>query len=459
MKKLKFLGTAVLAASLLFAGCSSPVEEVNPDDTTPPEVETPETPVNPENPGNPENPEGGKEENKDAFTVTFTDETNKSEFVNGVYTVTLATAHAAGDEWGNQIFIKNPNAKAGAQKGDIVKATVTATADKDISTFFFKNQYNGGNYTGHDTSKALAANTETVFQVIGKVTDDYDDSSSFVIAIRGNEADTTLTLKDVKSEVITGYQIESITLLPATSTIKTGESITFKVVDQYGIEIPEAVIEVVTEGVSSTLSGMVLTGADADETIEVKATYNDFTATSTITVEKIAAATKSWGLDLTENNTSIGVLPVVNVASWGGADTAPAVEEFANRKAVKFTIPAAYAWIGAAWQGNPDTDKIDVSGYSTLTITYNDSAFAEDSGLTDYNVKVAGGKEVPLKGTVSDADADGWKTITVNLSDYANAGVTLSSVTCINFCDWKAGSANPGAGALYIAEVSFNPAE
>lgn len=36
MKKIKFLGTAILAASLLFAGCSSPVEdESNPNDTTP----------------------------------------------------------------------------------------------------------------------------------------------------------------------------------------------------------------------------------------------------------------------------------------------------------------------------------------------------------------------------------------------------------------------------------------
>ena len=41
MKKLKFLGTAVLAASLLFAGCSSPVEE----EVDPTVVETPETPT------------------------------------------------------------------------------------------------------------------------------------------------------------------------------------------------------------------------------------------------------------------------------------------------------------------------------------------------------------------------------------------------------------------------------
>ena len=163
---------------------------------------------------------------------------------------------------------------------------------------------------------------------------------------------------------------------------------------------------------------------------------------------------------MTDSATSIGVLPLVNVASWGGANTAPVVEEYAGRKAIKFTIPDAYPWIGAAWQNNPTEDTVDVSGYATVTITYNDKAFAEGEALTDYNLKMlGGGKEVPLKGNVSEADANGWKTITISLSDYADAGVSLSAIGCINFCDWKAGDKAPGAGALYIAEVSFNPAE
>jgi len=43
MKKLKFLGTAVLAASLLFAGCSSPEIEPNPGKSGPDPVEDPDT--------------------------------------------------------------------------------------------------------------------------------------------------------------------------------------------------------------------------------------------------------------------------------------------------------------------------------------------------------------------------------------------------------------------------------
>ena len=170
------------------------------------------------------------------------------------------------------------------------------------------------------------------------------------------------------------------------------------VLDQYGFEIPEATVEIVSDS-SSTIAGKVLTAASVDEVVSVKASYESFEATATITVERIAAATESWGLDLTNDVTTIGVLPLVNVIAWDGADTAPVVEEFAGRKAIKFTIPANYGWIGAAWQGDPAVNKIDVSGYSTITIKFNDSEFAEGQSLTDYNVKLKGGEEKPMSET------------------------------------------------------------
>ena len=516
MKKIKFLGAVVLAASLIFAGCANGSDdEAEPTSAAP--VETPANGENSgsgentgsetnsgtntgseensgagqnagsgentgstgntgntgsdnsssgsnsgssesgENPGsNTENGSGSVDEDDEEYTLEFSDAANSSICENGVYIVSVANANDS--EWGNQIFIKNPNAAAGIAAGDKIHTTITLEADKDIGVMFVKNQFNGGSYSGIDTQKALPANTATVFDIYGTVAADYDDSSSIVLALRGNAADTELKISAINVEKLGNYAVESIAVSPASKTIKEGETITFKVLDQYGFEIPEATVEIVSDS-SSTIAGKVLTAASVDEVVSVKASYESFEATATITVEKIAAATESWGLDLTNDVTTIGVLPLVNVVAWGGADTAPVVEEFAGRKAIKFTIPANYNWIGAAWQGDPAVNKIDVSGYSTIIIKFNDSEFAEGQSLTDYNVKLKGGEEKPMKGSVSEADADGWKTITISLSDYSNAGVTLSEITCINFCDWKAGDVNPGEGALYISEVSFNPAE
>ena len=519
MKKIKFLGAAILAASLIFAGCANGSDD---DVDSTPDTEkvvdekggegseenggsesgSGEEAGGEENSGEGQNSgsgessgsgdsgssSGGDTEAGDTdggdtgtdngdddnttdnpenvgYPVTFSESSNSYSFADGVYTITLGAAHDASDEWGNQIFITGLNEAAGIANGDKIKTTATVKADKAITTFFFKNQFHeGAPHPGIDTSTSLEADTEKTVDIYGTVYD-YNETSLLVIAIRGNEANTTLTLKDVKVEKLGDYAVTSLAISPASKTIKEGETVTLQAVDQYGFEIPEARFEIVSDS-SSTLSDKVLTGASVDEVVTVKATYGTFEATATITVERISVATESWGLDLTNDATNIGVLPLVNVSVWGGADTAPVVEEFAGRKAIKFTIPATYGWIGAAWQANPQEDKIDVSGYSTITITYNDSEFAEGESLTDYNVKMLGGAEIPLKGTVSDPDEDGWKTITVSLSDYANAGVSLSGVGCINFADWKVGEpiddkgnrANPGAGALYISEVSFNPA-
>ena len=512
MKKIKFLGAALLAASLIFAGCANGSDD---DVDSTPDTEKvvdekggegseenggsesgsgEETGSGEENSGEGQNSgsgessgsgdsgssSGGDTEAGDTdggdtgtdngdddnttdnpenvgYPVTFSESSNSYSFADGVYTITLGAAHDAGDEWGNQIFITGLNEAAGIANGDKIKTTATVKADKAITTFFFKNQFHeGAPHPGIDTSTSLEADTEKTVDIYGTVYD-YNETSLLVIAIRGNEANITLTLKDVKVEKLGDYAVTSLAISPASKTIKEGETVTLQAVDQYGFEIPEARFEIVSDS-SSTLSDKVLTGASVDEVVTVKATYGTFEATATITVERISAATESWGLDLSNDATNIGVLPLKNVAEWGGANTEPVVVEFAGRKAVKYTIPASYDWIGAAWQANPQVDKIDVSGYSTITITYNDSEFAEGESLTDYNIKLLGGVEKPAKGTVSSADANGWKTITIPLSDYVNQGVTLSEIACINFCDWKAGEAKPGAGALYISEVSFNPA-
>ena len=300
MKKIKFLGTAILAASLLLAGCSSPVDDVVEDDDT-------TVTLSPEDDGTTSgggtttgggSTSGGNEVAK-GITVSFSDTNNTVTSADEVYTVNLTNPHDAGDEWGNQIFIKNPNKKAGVKKGDVVKATVTVTADKDITTFFFKNQYNGGNYTGTDTSITLPANTETSVEVVGVVTDDYDDSSSYVIAIRGNEANTTLTIKNIESTVLTGYEVTSVTLAAAPASISSGEESTITLKDQYGIAIANATFVITSDSVSSTLSGNTLTAGDTTESVVVKAIYGDFEKTITIEVSAEKNYAKYWNLETT----------------------------------------------------------------------------------------------------------------------------------------------------------------
>lgn len=301
MKKIKFLGTAILAASLLFAGCSSPVEDVVAEEDTSVTLSPEETGSNSGttnggsstggnsnggstggNNGSGGSSTGGNEVTT-GFTVSFSDTDNTVTSADDVYTVNLTNEHGAADEWGNQIFIKNPNAAAGVKKGDLVKASVTVKADKEITTFFFKNQYNGGNYTGTDTSINLPANTEKVVQVVGTVTDDYDDSSSYVIAIRGNEANTTLTIKDIKSEVLSNYEVTSVSLAAKPTSISAGEKSTLSLNDQYGIAIADATFKITSESVS-TLAGNILTAGDQTESVTVKGTYGNFEDTITIEV-------------------------------------------------------------------------------------------------------------------------------------------------------------------------------
>jgi len=317
MKKIKFLGTAILAASLLFAGCSSPVEDVVAEEDTSVTLSPEETGSSSGttnggsstggnsnggstggNNGSGGSSTGGNEVTT-GFTVSFSDTNNTVTSADEVYTVNLTNEHGAGDEWGNQIFIKNPNKKAGVKKGDVVKATVTVTADKDITTFFFKNQYNGGNYTGTDTSITLPANTETAVEVVGVVTDDYDDSSSYVIAIRGNEANTTLTIKNIESTVLNGYEVTSVTLAAAPASISSGEESTLTLKDQYGIAIANATFVITSDSVSSTLSGNTLTAGDTTESVVVKAIYGDFEKTITIEVSAEKNYAKYWNLETT----------------------------------------------------------------------------------------------------------------------------------------------------------------
>lgn len=174
------------------------VTEPEPTPTTEPEP-TPEPETEPTT--EPETPVVSTE-----YTVGFQNSANSCTYSNGVYTMQIATATAEGAEWQNQIFIANPNSGLGLSAGDTIRATVTAKADKAISAFFFKDEFNKNSYTGIDNTsgdKSIAANVEKTFTISGEVKSDYSDSlSRLVIDLRGNQADTTLILSNIKVEKV-----------------------------------------------------------------------------------------------------------------------------------------------------------------------------------------------------------------------------------------------------------------
>ena len=286
MKKIKFLGAAVLAASLIFAGCSSPAgivpEGIEPIDNNENNNETGEYNNGQNNNGQNNNNTGTP---STSMTVEFLDSSNTSTYANGVYTVTLATPHGAADEWGNQIWILNPNKSSGIAAGDKIHATVTLESSKEITSVLVKDEFNHGSYSGIDTTKNLPANTPTVFDLYGTVADDYDDSARFVLAIRGNEAGTTLKVSGIKVEKIANYSVESINLSASANKAAFGEKITFSATDQYGIKLGGIEYSITTAGAVSTIDGAVLTAGDTPEEITVIAKLGALTSNEvTITV-------------------------------------------------------------------------------------------------------------------------------------------------------------------------------
>lgn len=333
MKKLKFLGTAVLAASLLFAGCSSP--EV--DDPTGGKSNPTPSPA----PAPVDNPD---------YEISFSGDNsngNTYSYADGVYTVSVANANDS--EWGNQIFIKNPNEEAELVAGDKIHATITLEADKEIATMFVKDQFNGGEYTGIDTQKNLPANTATVFDIYGTVSDNYDDSSSFVLALRGNEAETTLKMSNIKVEKLGDYAVTKVTVSAASTSISSGETTTLKAVDQYGFEIADATFEITSENPVATLSGNVVTGGDTAETITVIAKAGEINSEEisiAVTVAKDYA--KYWKPSVTTE----GANPPVDYFSiWADQNWCGSLVALSNMTATETEVSLTQNVTGTCWFG------------------------------------------------------------------------------------------------------------
>ena len=369
MKKLKLFGTVVLAASLLFAGCangSDPTPEV------PPVVEDNNNEDNNGENNNGENQNGDDENNngddqngddennngenqtgeettpsEDAYTITFSDTANSSTYADGVYTITVVNANDS--EWGNQIFIKNPNAVAEIAAGDKIHTTITLESDKDIGTMFVKNQFNGGSYSGIDIQKALPANTATVFDIYGTVANDYDESSSIVLALRGNAADTVLKISAISVEKLSDYAITSVILTAASNSVAAGESTTLTAKDQFGFVIADAEFEITSENPVSAISGNVLTAGDSAEEITVVAKKDEITSdpiTIIITVEKDYA--KYWN---TATITGGDVAPADYFSIWTDQNWCGSFVALSNMSATEDSVSLTQTVTGACWFG------------------------------------------------------------------------------------------------------------
>ena len=333
MKKLKFLGTAVLAASLLFAGCSSPEVDDPTGGKSNPQPSPAPAPV--------DNPD---------YEISFTGDNsdgNTYSYAEGVYTVIVANANDS--EWGNQIFIKDPNKDVELVAGDKIHATITLEADKDITTMLVKDQFNGGEYTGIDTQKKLPANTKTVFDIYGIVSDNYDDSASFVLALRGNAAETTLKMSDIKVEKLGDYAISKVVVSAASASISAGETTALKAVDQYGFEITDATFEISSENPVATISGNIVTGGNTAESITVIAKSGTIVSeaiTITVTVSKDYA--KYWKPSITTE----GANPPVDYFSiWADQNWCGSLVALSDMTATETEVSLTQNVTGACWFG------------------------------------------------------------------------------------------------------------
>ena len=417
MKKLKNL--AVLAGSLfmltssLFVSCAN---DAGDDESAATPIQT--SP----NPGNGTKPVDSVPAGQ--YKIEFSDKSNSYTFKDDVYTVNLVTAHDAGDEWGNQIFIKNPNANAGVAKGDLVHATITVTSDKDITAFFFKNQYNGGEYSGHDTTKALAANTETVFEVAGVVADNYDDSSSYVIAIRGNEANTSLKIKNVKSTVLKDYKVTSVSIEASPASISAGEKTTITLKDQYGIAVKDATYAITSASPAATLSGNVLTAGSVSETVTVKATYGDFEKTVDVEISAEKNYAKYWAPTPANQNGDSAPADYFSIwadQNWCGSYVALSdMTASASGVALTQTVTGSN-WLGTQiWYGVSAASDFSFKVTSTVAggITINDVVYELEAGTArEITLEGVTGKLAIQLGTKDPATQLG--DCTFSISDFS----------------------------------------
>ena len=177
-KAIAMISTLLLLGSGFFVSCAGDDDEDSGSGSTP-------TPKPSPTPGPISGPTPDPTPSGDEYTVEF-QAGGESTYKDGVYTLVVQTATEASATWANQIFIKNPNSKAGIAAGDKIHAKITANADKAINTFFFKDQFNGQSYSGIDVGsklQGLEAGVAKTFDLYGVVAGDYNENSAASLLI------------------------------------------------------------------------------------------------------------------------------------------------------------------------------------------------------------------------------------------------------------------------------------
>ena len=273
----------------------------------------------------------------------------------------------------------------------------------------------------------------------------------------------TLTVKEIyaaSKDDPASKPVTAISITPATANVAAGKTTTFVVKDSNFVDVTANAVFTLSGAAAtgcSVANGVFTAGSTAGEvTVTAKYTVNgsDFTATATVTVI-VAATTKKELFDPTSEGFKVdGILPLINTANWGGTNTNPTAVNVNGVDAVALTVPESgiTGWIGVAWQGS-DNDKISLVGYSSISITVKDE-YGEGKSLTSAKLKIKANTEVAVVPTISEPDANGWRTITASLDQYAS--IDLGAVICIHLADW-ADNSNIG-GKLYVSKVTLNPA-
>ncbi len=315
MKKLKFLGTAILAASLLFAGCSSPVEET---DATVPGSGAEETGGG----GTGGTGTGGSGTGGSGTQNNYTAPELSNYYKNYLVSSPARESNKTIADWG---------AGSSAAPNGNGTWTITASASMwdgvpgvcipftgfsagtfanyeyivftvDTTNFVLNNTDDGDGNNGvnvkiPDTQKDISSNyvangnVRTYYAPISLFGNAPASATEMAIIIGGtgrlvlNEVYLAAT-DDPNNRAITG-----ITITPATASIARGGSQQFTVTDSNHTNITSsatyALSGTAAEGSTITNAGLLTAGTTAG-TLTVTATYtvsgSDFTASSTVTV-------------------------------------------------------------------------------------------------------------------------------------------------------------------------------
>ena len=418
MKKLKFLGTAVLAASLLFAGCSSP--EVDDPISSPAPAPTPAPTPNP-NPDPTPNEDPLKDYYKYYLVSSPKQDTNKAignwgdgsdatPNDDGTYTITASAAM-----WGGIPGICAPftGFDAGTLSNYEYIVFTLDTSDFEIDT-----TSTGGNYGVNvkvpeiqkEVSEYASSNTYRVPLSIFETAP--ATASEFAIIIGGTGS---LKLNEVyfaAPEDPNNKAITGITITPTSISLEQGGTQQFTVKDSNFVnrtsEVTYTLSGDAAEGSAITEDGLLTVGTTAG-TLTVTATYtvddNEFKAESSITVLGT----------VTNLITSVGYNKVFLAPGWSAIvntdDSIGNPEDYvsvAENNAVSYTLASGLA---GQWQAQlritTDADLAEgdewyfsckfngVTGGYTIKLNDDEQLIVQQTGTIGEN-----GTTVSFSGTV-----------------------------------------------------------